>query len=710
MPSLLSSPRTPRPIPPSPPSVTPAGWTCTTPAVGTAGAISCSTSTGIFSHGTSGTFTVVVTVAAGTFNGTQIVDVANITSGTTDPILANNTAIAITTVGVVGTADLAITNTPSSPTVVAGSNVTLTGVVTNQGPSAAAGPVFTEDIPAGTTFVSITGPGGWGCYPPVGVTVECVGLAPLGVNSPATFLLVVNVPLATPAGTVITATDNVNSATPDPNYSNNSASTTFTVATAGQADLAVTASASPNPVTQGNNITFVETVTNNGPATETNATFTVLIPANTTLVSFTPPSNWTCNTIAVGGTGTFTCTLNTGQTIAAGVQVNFPLVVKVNSGVAAGTTISATPSVSSTVGDPTAANNSATASTIVASPTQSSVSATKTAAPDPVNQGSTLTYTLTVTNSGPAVAQDVVVTDPLPAEVTYIANSYSTTIGSCSGTTTVACTLGNLAVGSTAVITINVTAPTFSLATLSTNTATVTSSTAALTSNVPNYPFNVSSISTIQSPTAVDISSFQAFSQSDGSVILEWRTHEESRNLGFHVYREDASGRTRINPSLIAGSALLLRGARPQHAAKIYRWIDPHPVRDAAYWIENVDINGTRGTHGPAYVESPSAQVAATLAIARSSALLSSQRASIVSPSLGSPSPALVTVRPVSPILPSWLPTPQRRRSSRPSKSRSLRKAGITSPLPSFLPPVSIATQTHARCISTPKESNSRFS
>jgi len=633
----------------------PAGWTC----VNSAGAISCTTTTGIFPVNTPGvTFTIVVTVAAGTSSGTQIVDVANITSGTTDPNLANNTAIASTTVGVVGTADLAITNTASSPTVVAGSNVTLTGVITNQGPSAAAGPVFTENIPTNTTFVSVSGPPGWSCSSFVynGTTIaECVDNSPLGVNSPATFSVVVNVPLATTAGTVITATDNVNSATPDPNYSNNSASTTFTVATAGQADLAVTASASPNPVTQGNNVTFTETVANNGPATETNATFTVTIPANTTFYSLAPvPSGWSCTTPAIGATGTVTCNL-TG-TLAAGANVSFPLVVKVNSGVAAGTTISATATVSSTVGDPNLGNNSVTVSTIVASPTQSSVTATKTAAPDPVNLGSTLTYVLTVTNSGPAVAQNVTVSDPLPAEVTYIPNSYSTTIGLCSGTTTVNCTLGNLAVGSTAVITINVTATTFSASTLSTNTATVTSSTAALTSNVPNYPLYPSFVSTIQASTAVDISSFQAFSQPDGSVILEWRTHEESRNLGFHVYREDASGRTRIDPSLIAGSALLLRGSRPQHAAKIYRWIDPHPVRDAAYWIEDLDINGTRGTHGPAYVESPSAEVAAALASARSSALLSSQRASSVSPSAANPSPALAVPRPGLPIPPPGLP------------------------------------------------------
>jgi uncharacterized repeat protein (TIGR01451 family) len=650
----------------------PTGWTCTTPAVGAAGAISCNTTSGIFPAKTSGIFNVVVTVVGTTLSGTQIVDVANITSGTTDPNLANNTATAITVVGATGTADLSISNTPSSLTVVAGSNVTLTGVITNLGPSAAAGPVFTEPIPANTTFVSFTGPGlpAWSCYPPSGGTVECVGNSPLALNANATFSLVVNVSSATPAGTVITATDNVNSATPDPNYSNNSASATFTVATAGQADLAVTSSASPNPVTQGNNITYTQSLTNNGPSTVpdstvTSVTFTDTIPTNTTLVSFTPPpsSIWTCNTIAVGGTGTFTCTLNTGQTIVPGASVNFPLVVKVNAGTAAGTTITNTANVNmpcSATQDPNCANNTASTNVVVASPTQSSVTATKTAAPEPVNQGSTLTYTIIVTNSGPAVAQNITVTDTLPAEVTY--SSYSTSLtGSnictyTAATTTLGCALGNLAVGNTAVITINVTALTISIASLSTNTATISSSTAALTSNVPNYPFTVSSVSTIQYPSAVEISSFHAFSQSDGSVVLEWRTLEESRNLGFHVYREDASGRTRLDPSLVAGSALLLRGSRPQHAAKIYHWIDPHSVRDAAYWIEDLDINGTRGMHGPAYVESPSAEVAATLASARSSALLSSQRASIVPPSAANPSPARPESRPVFPIPPPSLP------------------------------------------------------
>ena len=76
----------------------------------------------------------------------------------------------------------------------------------------------------------------------------------------------------------------------------------------------------------------------------------------------------------------------------------------------------------------------------------------------------------------------------------------------------------------------------------------------------------------------MDIASFHANAQPDGSVLLEWRTQEESRNLGFHIYREQGSSLQRITPSLIAGSALLLRGSLPQHAAKLYRWIDPQPA------------------------------------------------------------------------------------------------------------------------------------
>ena len=71
---------------------------------------------------------------------------------------------------------------------------------------------------------------------------------------------------------------------------------------------------------------------------------------------------------------------------------------------------------------------------------------TKTDSPDPVTVGAPLTYLIAVSNTGPDAASNVVVTDVLPAGVTFV--SANASIGSCapSGTTTitVTCTIGTI--------------------------------------------------------------------------------------------------------------------------------------------------------------------------------------------------------------------------------------------------------------------------
>jgi uncharacterized repeat protein (TIGR01451 family) len=100
------------------------------------------------------------------------------------------------------------------------------------------------------------------------------------------------------------------------------------------------------------------------------------------------------------------------------------------------------------------------------------LSITKLASPDPVLTGGTLTYTLTVTNAGPAVAGPTTVTDTLPAGVSFV--SASGTGWTCvESTGIVECDAAVMPVGTAADITVAVTVSATS-GTL-TNTAVVSS-------------------------------------------------------------------------------------------------------------------------------------------------------------------------------------------------------------------------------------------
>ncbi len=112
----------------------------------------------------------------------------------------------------------------------------------------------------------------------------------------------------------------------------------------------------------------------------------------------------------------------------------------------------------------------------------------KTASAPVSSYGAQLTYTIAVTNNGPAAAQDVVVTDPLPAGETYVSGSGTGWTVSDTGSNVTA-TMPSLADGATGDITVVVTVPTHN-ATL-TNTATVTTQT-------PNSnPNNQSTVTTV---------------------------------------------------------------------------------------------------------------------------------------------------------------------------------------------------------------------
>jgi len=108
------------------------------------------------------------------------------------------------------------------------------------------------------------------------------------------------------------------------------------------------------------------------------------------------------------------------------------------------------------------------------------LSITKTA-PSRVLPGASFDYTITVQNSGPDAATNVVVTDNLPPAVTFVSATPSQ--GSCSGTTTVTCSLGALNNGASATIIITVNAPASDAALTNTAVATSNQSDPDLASN-----------------------------------------------------------------------------------------------------------------------------------------------------------------------------------------------------------------------------------
>ena len=84
--------------------------------------------------------------------------------------------------------------------------------------------------------------------------------------------------------------------------------------------------------------------------------------------------------------------------------------------------------------------------------TPADLSITKVDSADPSRAGRNLTYTITVKNNGPNAATNVTVTDTLPSGLS--ARSSTASQGSCSGTTTVTCAIGNLANGASATVTV----------------------------------------------------------------------------------------------------------------------------------------------------------------------------------------------------------------------------------------------------------------
>jgi uncharacterized repeat protein (TIGR01451 family) len=567
----------------------PAGWTCITPAVGGTGVVTCTTPT--LASGATANFSLVVTTSPGTPAGYVLSETNSVSSNTPDSNSANNQATALTNVVAAGTADMAVTISQSTSVPTAGNNITYTQTVANLGNSTAVSPTYTMNIPANTTFVSMGAPpAGWTCITP-GVggtgTISC-SAASLAAGTTLTWpSVVVKVNAGATAGTTITATPSVSSSTTDPYLPNNTASVTATVVAAGSGDVGISISSTPNPLSPAENYSYTAVAVNNGPAAAANVSVVIPVPAGANFRSLTPPAGWSCSTPAVGSSGNITCTI---ASLAAGASATFTPQVQVNTTTASGTTLNVTATISTTSTDSIAANNSASTSNLVTARTNADVAIVKTDSPDPIAVGQFFTYRLAVTNNGPATATNVTISDTLPVQVTFV--SVNTSIGSCSGTTTISCSLGTLPVGNTQYVNIIVQA--------NTTGSVVNTATASRTETDPVATNNSSSATTtVLAVTLVRLRTMTAV-EDQKKVLLKWETTFESDNLGFNVFRDQGGVRTKINKGLIAGSALVSK-KQDQNAGHSYRFRDTldTPFAFVQYWLEDVDLHGVHTMHGP---------------------------------------------------------------------------------------------------------------
>ncbi len=209
------------------------------------------------------------------------------------------------------------------------------------------------------------------------------------------------------------------------------------------ADMQLSMTSAPNPATQGGQFDYTLTVTNAGPAPTTDVYVMDQLPGEVRLVQ-TAASQGVCSLeqqyvrCALG-------TLDGGRNATVTITVT---------AVRAGTVYN-TASVMSREYDPYEGNNTATATTTVQTggTWAADLGVANSVDRSTADAGENLTYTITVTNSGPAVAVGTHLADQLPEGAEFMSATPSQ--GSCgSSNTDVICELGDMASAATATVTV----------------------------------------------------------------------------------------------------------------------------------------------------------------------------------------------------------------------------------------------------------------
>lgn len=365
-----------------------------------------------------------------------------------------------------GEADISVVKTASPNPVAPGGLLTYTLVVSNAGPANAQNVVLTDTIPPEITGAEFSTDGG-ATFNPWPGTLN-IGTLQAGISVP----IIIRGTVAQSATGTITNTANVTSTTPDPNPNNNT-STVVTEVTAvpGEADISVVKTASPNPVVPGGMLTFTLVVSNAGP----NAAQNVIVSDNVSPsiigsefsinggVTFNPwPGSIDIGTLPAGASRTIIIRGTVSQSATGCIN---------NTAIVTSTTL-----------DPNLLNNVSSVCVEVQAvvPGEADISVVKTASPNPVRPGDTITYNLRVSNVGPGNAENVVLQDNIPPTITGV--EFSVDNGVTFMPWTGSFTIGTLAAGTSRTILIRGTVSN-SAGKAILNTATVTSTTPDLNPN-----------------------------------------------------------------------------------------------------------------------------------------------------------------------------------------------------------------------------------
>ena len=347
----------------------------------------------------------IVASVADNFAGSSVSNTATIASTTDDPSPGDRSSTDVASVARV--ADIQVVKSHNTP-FVAGTPVTYTIVVTNNGPSAASGATLTDNFPAvlSSPTWSCTSTAGSSC-PSAGTTMSNVPLN-LASGGVATFVLTALLDASATSSFTNTATVASPSGVTDPNPGNNSSSDTSGVAIA--ADVSVTKTDGSLTAEPGSIVTYTITVANAGPSSVSGATVTDPLPATLT------GATWTCAASAgsscpASGNGS----INTVVDLATSGNATFTLSATVDPSASGTLSNTATVSVPATVFDPNGGNNSATDTDTLNATTD--LSLTKTDGSLSAVPGSAVTYTIIVSNLGPSFATNALVTDTMPTQL-----------------------------------------------------------------------------------------------------------------------------------------------------------------------------------------------------------------------------------------------------------------------------------------------------